>query len=155
MTNLARHFRRNFRVRRSTPLGVGVLALVMLAAPAARADDWGTPGLDARHSRLSAERSGATFGDGRWSYAPPSGGRALARPIVADGFVLSADLDGTVTALAAESGKLAWQAALGSAIQGTPAIANGRVFVPAISGAIVALALGDGSTALDHRSRRQ
>ncbi len=141
MTNLARHLRSS----PSTPLALGVAALVTLAAPAARADDWGTPGLDAQHGRLSAERSGAAFGDGRWSYTPPSGARALASPVEADGFVVSADLDGTVTALHADSGALAWQVTLGSAIQGTPAIANGRLFIPAVGGAIVALGLADGT----------
>ena len=135
---------RNIRFLRSAWLAVGVLASIVLGASAARADDWGTPGLDAAHSRLSAERSGAGFTDGRWSYTPPTGARALSSPVVADGFVVSANLDGTVSALYAESGKLAWQVALGSAIQGTPAIAKGRVFVPTIGGALLALRLVDG-----------
>jgi len=127
---------------RAAGLSLGVLLTVLTAA--AHATDWGTPGLDGAHSRLSTESSGAAFGDGRWAYTPPSRGRALASPVTADGYLVSADLDGTVTALQANSGALAWQVSLGSAVQGTPAVANGRVFVPAIGGAIVALGLTDG-----------
>ena len=134
----------NIRFLRPAWLAVGVLASVALAASAAHADDWGTPGLDATHSRFSTERSGAAFGDGRWSYTPSTGARALASPVEADGFAVSADLDGTVSALHADSGEVAWQVSMGSAIQGTPALANGRVFLPMIGGTIVALGLGDG-----------
>ena len=121
-----------------------VVAVLSAAAPA-RADDWPTPGLDAAHTRLAAERSGATFTDGRWSFAQPGAG-ALASPVVSDGYVVSALFDGTVRALAADTGALAWQVALGASVQGTPAIASGRVYVPTLGGKIVALALADGAT---------
>jgi len=134
----------NIRSIRRLSLAAGVVVCVLLGASSARADDWGTPGLDATHSRFSSERSGTTFGDGHWSYTPSTGARALASPVAADGFVVSADLDGTVSALHADSGEPAWQVSLGSAIQGTPALANGRVIVPMIGGTIVALRLGDG-----------
>jgi hypothetical protein len=115
-----------------------------LAGPA-RADDWPTPGLDAAHSRLAVERSGAAFADGRWTLVPATAAGALASPVVADGFAVSAALDGTVRAVAAESGTVAWQVMLGSQVQGTPAIAGGRVFVPTLDGKVVALALADGA----------
>src|SRR5438128_12674137 len=77
------------------PLSVAATALIGLAASAARADDWPTPGLDAAHARLSSERSGASFTDGRWTAAPaPGGARVLASPVVADGYVVSVDLEG-------------------------------------------------------------
>ncbi len=116
-----------------------------LATPA-RADDWPTPGLDAAHTRLTTERSGVRFADGRWSFAQTGGAGALASPVVSDGYVVSALFDGTVRALAADSGALAWQVALGSQVEGTPAIAHGRVFVPTLDGNVVALALADGAT---------
>ena len=141
MTLLAR----SLRSPRRLSLAAGVLVCVMGGASSARGDDWGTPGLDATHSRFSGEHSGTTFGDGRWSYTPPTGARALASPVEADGFLVTADLDGTVSALHADTGELAWQVSLGSAIQGTPALANGRAFVPMIGGAIVALGLADGT----------
>jgi outer membrane protein assembly factor BamB len=121
------------------------LALSLASATVARADDWPTPGLDAAHGRLSAERSGARFSDGRWSFAPQSAARALASPVVADGFAVTVNLDGVVTALQADTGQLVWQLALGSAVQATPAIARGRVFIPTVGNQIVALALADGS----------
>jgi hypothetical protein len=142
--------RRHRRSRAFAPLLRGawpafVVAALSMAAPA-RADDWPTPGLDAAHSRLAAERSGAAFADGRWSLAPAGGAGALGSPVVADGYAVYATLDGTVRALAADTGALAWQVALGASVQGTPAIASGRVFVPTLGGKIVALALADGAT---------
>ena len=121
-------------------------ALATLAAGAARADDWATPGLDAAHARLSAERSGATFSDGHWSYTSTRGGRVLASPVVSDGFAVTVDLDGIVSALRAETGQQVWQLALGSAVQGTPAIARGRIFIPTLGNKIVGVRLADGAT---------
>jgi outer membrane protein assembly factor BamB len=121
-----------------------VAAGLAVAAPA-RADDWPTPGLDAAHTRLTVERSGAAFADGRWSYAPAGGAGALASPVVADGYAVSATVDGTVRALAADTGTIAWQVMLGADVQGTPAIAGGRVFVPTLGGKVMALALADGA----------
>ena len=122
-----------------------VVATLSMAAPA-RADDWPTPGLDAAHSRLAAERSGAAFADGRWSLVSVEGPGALGSPVLSDGYAVYATLDGTVRALAAETGAVAWQIALGASVQGTPVIASGRVFVPTLGGKIVALALADGNT---------
>ena len=120
-----------------------IAAALTLAAPA-RADDWATLGLDATRARLSPERSGSTFTDGRWSLASSGSSGALASPVVADGFVVRAELDGTLTALAADTGQLVWQSPLRAAVQATPAIANGRVFVPTLGSKIVALGLADG-----------
>lgn len=121
------------------------LALLSLGwALPARADDWPTAGLDTAHTRASAERSGATFGDGTWAFSPKTDAGALASPVVADGVVISARLDGSVTALAADTGKVLWQQPLGVSVQGTPAITTGRVFVPTLGNKMVALALADG-----------
>jgi MYXO-CTERM domain-containing protein len=130
-----------------TPLAVAAaLAVALTVAPAgARADDWGTPGLDAVHSRLSPEISGATFADGRWTFRPATGARAIASPVVADGIAVSVDLDGMINALGADTGALAWQASLGAGVQATPAIARGRLFVPTLGGTVVGLALADGA----------
>jgi outer membrane protein assembly factor BamB len=124
---------------------LAVTAVTALSATGARADDWPTPGLDAAHARLSAERSGARFTDGRWTAASAGGARVLASPVVADGYVVSVDLEGAVRALRADDGRPAWQAALGAAVQGTPAVARGRVFVPTIGNTVVALRLADGT----------
>ena len=127
---------------RMVPLLTAALAL---APGVARADDWGTLGLDGARSRLSAERSGARFGGGRWTFAPRAGARAVSSPIVADGFAASADVDGTLSVLDAESGALVWQAQAGIVVQGTPAIAHGRVFVPTLGNKLAAFALADGT----------
>src|SRR5690349_9635152 len=112
---------------------------------AARADDWGTPGLDAAHSRLSAERSGAAFGAARWSTAFKTGGKVLASPVAADGFLVTVDLAGVVSGLRADDGTPIWQAITGAAVHGTPAVARGRVFVPTFGNQVVALRLTDGA----------
>jgi outer membrane protein assembly factor BamB len=133
---------------RARRLGTLAAALAIACAPAAAwADDWGTPGLDAAHSRLSAERSGASFGAARWSTSFKGAGRVLASPAVADGFVVSVDLDGLVNTLRAEDGSPVWQVALGIDVHGSPAVTRGRVFVPTFGNKVVALNLADGSTA--------
>ncbi|HVV48477.1 MAG TPA: hypothetical protein VHO06_02360, partial [Polyangia bacterium] len=72
------------------PVWAAALAAVALAAAPARADDWPTPGLDAAHARLSPERSGAAFADGKWSFVPAGDAGALASPVAADGVLVSA-----------------------------------------------------------------
>jgi outer membrane protein assembly factor BamB/chitodextrinase len=141
-----RYLRSAFAARLRRTAVLALLTFATLETGTARADDWATPGLDAAHARLSAERSGAGFSDGRWSYTPTGGGRVLASPIVSDGFVVTVDLNGTVSALQAETGQQVWQVALGSAVQGTPAIARGRIFVPTLGNKIVALGLADGAS---------
>ena len=91
-------------VRRSTTLAL-VLAVgaLLTAAGTARAEDWPTPGLDAGHARFSAERSGARFTRRALDWCA-GGGRVLASPVVADGFVVTVDLEGTVRALRADDG---------------------------------------------------
>src|SRR5882724_2850044 len=126
-------------------LPLATILLATVATATARADDWGTPGLDGAHGRLSAERSGALFADGRWTATAPGGARVLASPLVAEGLVVTVDLEGAVRALRAENGQLAWQTSMGSAVQGTPAIAQGRVFVPTLGDNVVALRLADGT----------
>jgi outer membrane protein assembly factor BamB len=126
-----------------------LLAAALVAAlwgvPVARADDWATLGLDAAHARHSAERSGPSFSDGRWSVTLPGGARVVASPVVADGVVITVDLDGTVHAVRANDGGLVWKATLRSAVQGTPAVAQGRLFIPTFGNKLIALRLGNGA----------
>ncbi len=126
-------------------VGVGLAVALTVAAGGARANDWATPGLDAIHSRLSQEISGAAFADGRWTFRPATGARAIASPVVADGIAVSVDLDGTINALRADTGALAWQGSAGAGVQATPAIARGRLFVPTLGGTVVGLALANGA----------
>src|SRR6185312_10427140 len=114
------------------------------AARNAVADDWASLGLDGARTRLAAERSGASFSDGRWTYAPAGRARVLSSPVVADGFAITADLDGNVTALRPDTGATVWRTSAGSVVQGTPAVARGRVYVPTLGNKLVALSLADG-----------
>jgi outer membrane protein assembly factor BamB/chitodextrinase len=120
------------------------VSILGVAPGVARADDWATAGLDGGHTRLSAEVSGAAFGDGRWS-ASFAGGRILTSPVVADGIAVTADLGGAVHAVAADSGQPLWQAQAGSDVQGAVAAARGRLFVPAAANKLIALRLSDGA----------
>ncbi len=126
-------------------LAIALAAGALFAPPAARADDWATLGLDGARTRLGAERSGASFVDAHWTYAPRGGARVLSSPVVADGYAVSVDLDGNVSALHADSGALAWRVPAGSGAQATPAIAHGRVYVPTLGNKLIALALADGN----------
>ena len=125
-------------------LASATLLAGLAASHPARADDWSTPGLDAAHGRFSAERSGASFGDGRW-IAAPTGARVLASPLVADGLMVVVDLEGEMRALRADDGGLAWRTSLGAPVQGTPAVVRGRIFVPTLGNSVVALRLADGT----------
>ncbi|HVY41145.1 MAG TPA: PQQ-binding-like beta-propeller repeat protein [Polyangia bacterium] len=122
-----------------------MLVWLTMAAGSARANDWATPGLDAMHARLSTEVSGARFADGRWTFHPGTAARSIASPVVADGLAITVALDGTVAALRADSGEVAWTVVLDAGVQATPAIARGRVYLPTLGGTVVALALADGS----------
>jgi outer membrane protein assembly factor BamB len=120
------------------------IALLALAPSGARAEDWGTPGLDGGHARLTRERSGALFADERWTATFTGGGRVLASPVVSDGYVVGVDLEGVVRGLGAEDGRMVWQVAAGSSVQGTPAVIKGRVYVPTLGNKVIALRLADG-----------
>jgi outer membrane protein assembly factor BamB len=115
-----------------------------LTASGARADDWGMVGLDLARNRRSAERSGTTYTDRTWSMTVPSW--TVASPVVADGFLVTVNLDGMVSAVRADTGELIWRVALQSQVYGTPTIARGRVFVPTVSNFLYALRLVDGVT---------
>jgi outer membrane protein assembly factor BamB len=131
-------------MRRPTTYAFALAAASFIAPVAAHADDWATPGLDAAHARLSAERSGAAFRDGHWAYSPAGAADSLSSPVVAEGVVISTRIDGLVSALSAETGELIWNRALGVEVQGTPVIAAGRVYLPSVRSKVIALALADG-----------
>jgi hypothetical protein len=134
-----------YALRLRRPLAAATIGAALLTAAAARGEDWPTPGLDAAHARLSTERSGARFADGRWTASFAGGAAMLASPLVADGYVVTVDLEGAVRALRADDGTTAWQTSVGATVQGTPAVARGRVFVPTVGNKVIALRLADGS----------
>jgi len=130
--------------RRARLVALLLAAGTLSAARIAVADDWASLGLDGARTRLAAERSGASFSDGGWSYAPAGRARVLSSPVVADGFAITADLDGNVSALRPDTGAMVWRTSAGSVVQGTPAVARGRVYVPTLGNKLVALSLADG-----------
>ncbi|HEX4406298.1 MAG TPA: PQQ-binding-like beta-propeller repeat protein [Polyangia bacterium] len=125
-------------------IAIVIAAGSLSVAPLARATDWPTPGLDAARSRLSIERSGASFADGQWT-SSPAATQMLASPAVADGVAVTADLTGVVRAVRAEDGHLLWQAKAGSSAQGGPTVDHGRVFVPSLDDHLYAFGLADGA----------
>jgi hypothetical protein len=131
--------------RRAFALFVLSAIVTLGAASPARADDWSSAGLDSAHGRLSAEHSGATFADGRWSFKPSRGAPVVASPVVAEGFVVSVDLAGVINVVQAEDGLAVWRLSTGMAVQGTPAIVNGRLFVPTSGNKLLGLALATGA----------
>jgi outer membrane protein assembly factor BamB len=123
-------------------------AIVPFLFPAfARAEDWPSAGLAAARGRLSAERSGPTFDDGRWTFALPKGVANVASPAIADGFAVVGALDGSVRAFRADDGALVWQRRLGDAVYSSPAIDRGKVFVASLDKNVYAFRLADGALA--------
>ena len=129
--------------------GVGSAVLVatiaMVWARGARAEDWGTPGLDApTHQELGGEVGGGLFADNRWCVGFPGGARLLASPAVAEGLVVAIDLEGAIHALRAADGALVWTAEGGAPVQGSPALVHGRLMVPTVGNDVVAMRVADG-----------
>jgi outer membrane protein assembly factor BamB len=146
MTTRRHRFRLFLLLRRlRRPLAAAALAAVASAPSLARAEDWATPGLDAAHARLSPERSGARFDDGRWTASFDGGARVLASPLVSDGYVVSVDLQGGLHTVRADDGTPAWQGSAGTAVLGAAAVARGRLFVPTVGNAVAAFRLADGA----------
>ena len=61
-----------------------------------------------------------------WSFA--TGGGALTAPVVADRVVYAGSDDGSLYALAADSGALLWSFAAGDVIRSTPTVSDGAVY---------------------------
>ncbi|HXI55565.1 MAG TPA: PQQ-binding-like beta-propeller repeat protein [Polyangia bacterium] len=130
----------------------GVVGLVGAAAclfpsGSAHADDWISHGADAAHTRFSAERSGAAFAAGSWTFSLPPTAMTVSSPAVADGFVVFGDFNGVVRALRASDGRLVWQRTVGDTIYAAPAVDRGKVFVPSLDRKLYAFRLADGSVA--------
>jgi outer membrane protein assembly factor BamB len=71
-------------------------------------------------------------GDRWWRTTDP--GQVYAAPAVGDDAVYAVSKTGTVTALAADDGRVRWQASVGSGVTEPPAIAGGRLVVGAGNG---------------------
>jgi outer membrane protein assembly factor BamB len=129
-----------------------LLALGLLGATSARADDWTSLGLDGSRSRLSAERSGSLFGPARWEYTVPPmkdvGYRALiASPAAADGFLILGTLYNKVLALREQDGQRMWELTLGDAVHASPAVWRGWAYLVSTDRQVQAVRIADGSVA--------
>jgi outer membrane protein assembly factor BamB len=126
-----------------------MLLLTLLAARAARADDWSSLGLDGPRSRLSAERSGASFGPAKWEHALPPVKDAvyrtlLASPAAADGVLVYGTYDNFVRGLRAEDGQPLWELRTKDAVYASPAIWRGWAYVAGLDRLLYAVRIADG-----------
>jgi outer membrane protein assembly factor BamB len=68
-----------------------------------------------------------------WEFSVPNGAFE-STPVVADGFVYAADLDGNVYALELATGQKRWQYQTGSSFQASPAVWNKRLYIGDVDG---------------------
>ena len=71
-------------------------------------------------------------GENWWRSTEP--GEVYSAPVAGDDLVYAVSKTGTVTALAAETGAVEWQASVEDGVHESPAVAEGRVVVPAGNG---------------------
>jgi outer membrane protein assembly factor BamB len=117
------------------------LAAALLALPA-RGDDWTGLGPDDARRRVSAEAVASPAALG----APlATGSPSAASPVAADGFLVTAGLDGVVRAFREDTRALVWSATLNGPVLATPLVDRGRVFVPSSGGLMSVLRLADGA----------
>jgi outer membrane protein assembly factor BamB len=136
----------------SLPVIAALTAGFSLAAPAARADDWLSLGLDDTRTRTSAEITGSRFDAGDWKHEwksePQISYRALvATPSVGDGYVAFATQRNLVRVISALDGHLIWETQAGGTVFASPAIWHGLAFVLGGNQRLFALRLTDGSVA--------
>ncbi len=122
----------------------------LLAASAARADDWPQRGGGPDRAGRSGERLAP---DGAPLWRSAAGGETHAGVVAADGVVVVAAADGAVRALSAADGATLWTRPLGGAdLDATPAAGAGRVVVALGDGRVVCLALETGATLWERAS---
>lgn len=116
------------------------------ASPAAAADDWPQFRHDIQRSgrastALARSPTGALHL--QWAYSLGERVEVPVEPIVAGGLVFVGAMNGTMTALNAADGRVAWTFQAGP-IPATAAYADGRVFFGSLDGAIYALDAASG-----------
>jgi outer membrane protein assembly factor BamB len=126
-------------------------ALVLLAGPAARAEDWSSHGLGGTRARISGERSGAIFAKG-WAHdlqsSEPAAHRALfSSPAVGDGYLVFATQRNLIRGLRELDGAKLWEVEAGGAVYSSPAILRGLAYVVGVDRMLYAIRLGDGTVA--------
>jgi outer membrane protein assembly factor BamB len=90
--------------------------------------------------------------DGSSAWRLPYAGPALAAPLVWDnGWLVTADTAGTVTAFRASDGHEIWRRNTGSQANAPPALAADRVYVSSADGRLIALRVDTGEPVWEHR----
>lgn len=117
---------------------IGALALLAVTA---RGDDWSHSGLDDARTRAPSETIDAPV----LFASAASGSDTVASPVVADGFVVVAGLDGMIRAYREDDLTPVWAVSRTAAVIGTPQIERGRVYVPSADGVLRILRLADGA----------
>lgn len=120
-----------------------LLVASLLPTPTANAD-WAAFHNDALSTGFVSPSSYQVFEDVWWSNTTIGGAQIQASPVVKDGIVIIADLNGLVRALDGESGYEYWRHKMPKGVAGTPAISGERVYVVDVAGNLKALNLEDG-----------
>lgn len=124
------------------PMRNAAWVLALLSAPAL-ADDWPHLGRDGGRTRAPVESITGTIAP---LAAVATGAEAVASPVLADGVLVAAGMDGVVRAFRETDRSLLWTAALGAPVMGTPLADRGRLYVPCTDGTLSVLRIADGAT---------
>jgi outer membrane protein assembly factor BamB len=90
--------------------------------------------------------------DGGAAWRLPYAGPPLATPLVWDnGWLITADTVGAVTAFRAVDGHEIWRRNTGSEVHAPPALAADRVYIPTADGRLIALRVDTGDPVWEHR----
>jgi hypothetical protein len=117
------------------------LVLLTLAAAVARGDDWPHWGRTADRTRVPAESIVAPALHGSIVTGSPT----VASAVAADGFLVTAGVDGTIRAFAEDTRAPLWTVALDVTVSATPLVDRGRVYVPCANGELRILRLSNGA----------
>ncbi len=116
-----------------------VVALLLFAVAA-----WGQGTFHGNLARTGvyAGAGPKTLGGVKWTFK--AGGAIVASPVLADGVLYIASLDGLMHDIDAESGKEKWNFKSSMPIASTPAVANGTLYFVSSRGALAALDIATG-----------
>lgn len=117
------------------------LVLAALAASVARGDDWTHWGRTSDRQRAPSESLLSPSLHG----SVATGSDTVASPVAADGFLVTAGLDGTVRAFAEDTRAPLWSVSLDSSLIATPLVDRGRIYLPSTDGTLRILRLADGA----------
>lgn len=118
------------------------LALLLVAAAGVPVAAQSTFHGDVARTGVYPSPGPSRFGGLKWTFK--TGGPIVASPVIADGVVYVASLDGHLHALDAETGKEKWKFKSRLPIASTPAVTNGTLYFVSSTGALAALDVATG-----------